>query len=229
MNMILKKRLANRRGRKGFTLVEVIVVLVILAILAAIAIPALTGYIDKANWTSVKMQVRTQMTALQTMIMDQATRNGGFATHGEADFPDDYFSAVTEVLDADGGEILDADGNYAGYVLRGLSSIGSQEFHRLVASMDEADFGNTSKRFPRINIDSRGAIRVYRYLDYEYFDHATTGDILYVICVQDVNSTDPVTVAFMEWAKERNLALASGKPSIYRNNATKTPAFELLN
>jgi prepilin-type N-terminal cleavage/methylation domain-containing protein len=35
--------------RAGFTLVEVIVVLVILAILAAIAIPALTGYIDKAQ------------------------------------------------------------------------------------------------------------------------------------------------------------------------------------
>ncbi|MDR2162556.1 MAG: prepilin-type N-terminal cleavage/methylation domain-containing protein [Clostridiales Family XIII bacterium] len=49
MNMVLKKRLENRGGRKGFTLVEVIVVLVILAILAAIAIPALTGYIDKAE------------------------------------------------------------------------------------------------------------------------------------------------------------------------------------
>jgi prepilin-type N-terminal cleavage/methylation domain-containing protein len=38
---------AHRRA--GFTLVEVIVVLVILALLAAIAIPALTGYIDKAQ------------------------------------------------------------------------------------------------------------------------------------------------------------------------------------
>ena len=37
------------RARKGFTLVEVIVVLVILAILAAIMIPAMTGWIDKAN------------------------------------------------------------------------------------------------------------------------------------------------------------------------------------
>jgi prepilin-type N-terminal cleavage/methylation domain-containing protein len=72
MNMILKKQMADRGihggtlklpsfggvprsggvvigRRKGFTLVEVIVVLVILAILAAIAIPALTGYIDKAE------------------------------------------------------------------------------------------------------------------------------------------------------------------------------------
>lgn len=35
--------------RKGFTLVELIVVLVILAILIALLVPALTGYIDKAN------------------------------------------------------------------------------------------------------------------------------------------------------------------------------------
>ena len=37
------------KDKKGFTLVELIVVLVILAILAALLIPALTGYIDKAN------------------------------------------------------------------------------------------------------------------------------------------------------------------------------------
>lgn len=37
------------KDKKGFTLVELIVVLVILAILAALLVPALTGYIDKAN------------------------------------------------------------------------------------------------------------------------------------------------------------------------------------
>ena len=37
------------KDKKGFTLVELIVVLVILAILVALLVPALTGYIDKAN------------------------------------------------------------------------------------------------------------------------------------------------------------------------------------
>ena len=41
------------KEKKGFTLVELIVVLVILAILAALLIPALTGYIDKANDTTL--------------------------------------------------------------------------------------------------------------------------------------------------------------------------------
>ncbi|MDR1495439.1 MAG: prepilin-type N-terminal cleavage/methylation domain-containing protein [Clostridiales Family XIII bacterium] len=58
MLMVLKRQLKKNR-KKGFTLVEVIVVLVILAILAAIAIPALTGYIQKANDQALKADGRT--------------------------------------------------------------------------------------------------------------------------------------------------------------------------
>lgn len=43
------EKIRNLKNKKGFTLVELIVVLVILAILAALLVPALTGYIDKAN------------------------------------------------------------------------------------------------------------------------------------------------------------------------------------
>ena len=45
------------KDKKGFTLVELIVVLVILAILAALLIPALTGYIDKANQDKVTAEL----------------------------------------------------------------------------------------------------------------------------------------------------------------------------
>ncbi|MDR2162858.1 MAG: prepilin-type N-terminal cleavage/methylation domain-containing protein [Clostridiales Family XIII bacterium] len=68
MNMILKKQITNMRGRAGFTLVEVIVVLVILAILAAIAIPALTGYIDKANDKKYIADARNAIAAYRTVI-----------------------------------------------------------------------------------------------------------------------------------------------------------------
>ena len=42
-------RLARRKNKKGFTLIELIVVIAILAILAAIAIPAFLGQLDNAK------------------------------------------------------------------------------------------------------------------------------------------------------------------------------------
>ena len=59
-----------RSNKKGFTLVEVIVVLVILAILAAIMIPALTGYIDKANKKAAVAEGRNVLLALQTVASE---------------------------------------------------------------------------------------------------------------------------------------------------------------
>ena len=55
-----------KHKNKGFTLVELIVVLVILAILAALLVPALTGYIDKANKEKVVSETRMLHTAIQT-------------------------------------------------------------------------------------------------------------------------------------------------------------------
>ena len=54
------------KDKKGFTLVELIVVLVILAILAALLVPALTGYIDKANKEKVIAECRMAVMAAQT-------------------------------------------------------------------------------------------------------------------------------------------------------------------
>lgn len=54
------------KEKKGFTLVELIVVLVILAILAALLVPALTGYIDRANNQKVIATTRQVVMAAQT-------------------------------------------------------------------------------------------------------------------------------------------------------------------
>lgn len=60
------EKIRNLKNKKSFTLVELIVVLVILAILAALLIPALTGYIDKANKEKVIVEARMVVMAAQT-------------------------------------------------------------------------------------------------------------------------------------------------------------------
>lgn len=60
------EKIRKMKNKKGFTLVELIVVLVILAILAALLIPALTGYIDKANKEKVVSECRMVVMAAQT-------------------------------------------------------------------------------------------------------------------------------------------------------------------
>lgn len=64
--IIMFEKIRNLKNKKGFTLVELIVVLVILAILAALLIPALTGYIDKANKEKVIVEARMVVMAAQT-------------------------------------------------------------------------------------------------------------------------------------------------------------------
>ena len=63
---IMIEKIRAMKNKKGFTLVELIVVLVILAILAALLIPALTGYIDKANKEKVVSETRMVAMAVQT-------------------------------------------------------------------------------------------------------------------------------------------------------------------
>jgi prepilin-type N-terminal cleavage/methylation domain-containing protein len=189
MNMILKKRLANRgvarsggvvsRRRKGFTLVEVIVVLVILAILAAIAIPALTGYIDKAKWTEFKKSMHTQLTAIQVIITDLATEGGGIKTYVDTNIPEgaDFFK-VTLYTDA------------KSYVLERLTSEGKAKYTELTG--DTWSFGSGQILYAQTNIS--GAIKAYEYWDGSYFDSASTW--LAVFYIENIDSTDSATTKF---------------------------------
>lgn len=64
------EKIRKMKNEKGFTLVELIVVLVILAILAALLVPALTGYIDKANQEKVIAECRSVVVAAQTTVSE---------------------------------------------------------------------------------------------------------------------------------------------------------------
>ncbi|MDR2162583.1 MAG: prepilin-type N-terminal cleavage/methylation domain-containing protein [Clostridiales Family XIII bacterium] len=103
MNKIMQKMAPRSvpcrfRARRGFTLVEVIVVLVILAILAAIAIPALTGYIDKANDKRYISDARNAVVAVRT-VLNEAYADGRIAASAEAE---KYFSGK-ELYDSNPG------------------------------------------------------------------------------------------------------------------------------
>ena len=74
------EKIRAMKNKKGFTLVELIVVLVILAILAALLIPALTGYIDKANKEKIVSETRMVAMAVQT----EASEAYGQLKSGEA-------------------------------------------------------------------------------------------------------------------------------------------------
>lgn len=58
------------RKSTGYTLVELIVTLVILAVLAALLMPALTGYIDKAQEAAVIAEARAVLTASQATVTE---------------------------------------------------------------------------------------------------------------------------------------------------------------
>ena len=65
------EKIRKMKNKKGFTLVELIVVLVILAILAALLVPALTGYIDKANKEKIVATTRQIVVAAQTEVSEK--------------------------------------------------------------------------------------------------------------------------------------------------------------
>lgn len=95
------------KNKKGFTLVELIVVLVILAILAALLVPALTGYIDKANQEKVVSEARMVVMAAQTEASSlYGKMNGGklaFETASDAkNTAANYDAAVKKLSETKG-------------------------------------------------------------------------------------------------------------------------------
>ena len=86
------------KDKKGFTLVELIVVLVILAILAALLVPALTGYIDKANKEKVVSETRMLVMAAQT---EASSAYGTLKSDA-----DNKTTAIETYMRANGDELL---------------------------------------------------------------------------------------------------------------------------
>ncbi len=103
----LKARKNQLQGKGGFTLVELIVVLVILAILAALLIPALTGYIDKANEKKAIAECRQVVMAAQTLYDEEYSKGTDAATitFSNTGTPKITFESVAKLAEVTEGNI----------------------------------------------------------------------------------------------------------------------------
>ena len=123
--------------KKGFTLVELIVVLVILAILAALLIPALTGYIDKANEEKLQATTRQVVVAAQSVVSEAYAENpelkkgnlqvNTFGNDNVAVFEEDEnhikLSDICELAEI-AQDITEVEGSYKGKFKNGITWVG---------------------------------------------------------------------------------------------------------
>jgi len=59
------------KGRKGFTLIELMVVILIVGILAAVAVPIMRGRIDSAKWSEANASAGSIRTAVRAYIAEK--------------------------------------------------------------------------------------------------------------------------------------------------------------
>ncbi|MDR1271472.1 MAG: prepilin-type N-terminal cleavage/methylation domain-containing protein [Clostridiales Family XIII bacterium] len=119
-------------GKAGFTLVEVIVVIVIIAILAAIGVPALTGYIDKAQDKQYIAQARNVMVAARTMN-DEAYAAGELAKSKSNNVSDNYIVTGNDSNDNDNPKLWYA--HALSYFIAGSTDTSRYEFQKRVSAL----------------------------------------------------------------------------------------------
>jgi len=117
-------KINERKGQKGFTLIELMIVIAIIGILAAIAIPQFSKYRARGYMTAVRSDCKNVYTAVQAYLADNPGASIVGATSVDGKIPP-YDSArvsagVTVVVDGATGDITGTHTNLTGdYVIDG--------------------------------------------------------------------------------------------------------------
>jgi len=88
MERLMRILAKSRRGKAGFTLIELMIVVIIVGVLAAAAVPIYTSYVKRAYVT----EAEASLGAIRTAQIAYKAETGGFAAdRGELDMTDADF------------------------------------------------------------------------------------------------------------------------------------------
>ena len=104
------------RGKKGFTLIELMVVILIVGILAAVAVPLMRGRINRAKWSEANASCGTIWTSVRAYIAEKGPAYTGYA----ADIQGAVTGAVAKNLGFNPTDLVGTYFTSANYVISGV-------------------------------------------------------------------------------------------------------------
>jgi prepilin-type N-terminal cleavage/methylation domain-containing protein len=110
-----------KRGRGGFTLIELMIAVAILAIVAAIAVSAYNGYIRESRLGAMRMNLDTLRIAVEAFRLDSPAANYGNAT----------FDTEAKILNQYGWR---PEGDNSAYLYTVVASSTPPPFYRMSAA-----------------------------------------------------------------------------------------------
>ena len=124
------------KNKKGFTLMELIVVLIIIAILMAALLPALIGWINDARESSLRVDGRTALLAVQS-VATQARGTGYWSTDPRQEY--DEFDEAILALDLRFADLIEEANIYDGEVATALGGVANTTEGIVEIIVDDAD------------------------------------------------------------------------------------------